>query len=138
LVVNGAPQFLPLNAYHTDIFWSFQDLDADVRKELIVAYPQDDGDCHYCPQTWVLATFEMIGARFSPDLDFPPFELEKARGFGLPAIHGYQYVPLTGLFFPMWAPSWLQLSSPGAAFSKARFRSAAVEEVIARYSRIPQ
>ena len=133
LQINGREAFVPINSHLTDVFWEFRQLDGDAPLELVMAYPEGDWDCHYCPQTWIVGTFQFLGGKFSPDADFPPFELPKEEGFGLPEIHGYTFVPPTGQIFFMWHPTWLDLDDAEEAIIKARRRSQAIDELLRRY-----
>jgi len=127
--INGTSQVLPIGCFHTDVFFAFEDIDKDGFVELVMAFPHDDWDYHYGPQTWTVISCEYRAGRFVPDPGIPPFRISKDKGWGLPEVHGYSFVPEYGQLFFLWSPSWLEISTRKAAFTKGRSRSIVLREI---------
>lgn len=127
--INGSSQVLPVGCFHTDVFYTFEDFDKDGLVELIMAFPHNDWDYHYGPQTWTVITCEYRAGRFVPDPGMAPFKILKNKGWGLPQVHGYSTVPAYGQLFFLWSPSWLNVSTREAAFARGRSRSIVLQEI---------
>ena len=122
---NGFEKTVRIGEFHTDVFFGFEDFDHDGMIELVTAVPQGDWDYHFGPQGWLIGIFEFRAGRLVPDPDGGPIIVPKAKGLGLPEIHGYSSVPTYGQLFFLWCPSWLDIGSPLAAYQKGRARSRA-------------
>lgn len=124
--INGDEVSLPCTRYDTDCYWNISDLDSDSAPELLVAFPQDNGEYHYGPQSWIIAGFSYAGRRFVPEPHMAPFVVPKSEGYGLPEMHGYSFIPDFGMIFYMWMPSWMELESQAKGLTKARGESVSV------------
>ncbi len=120
---------------HTDVFFKFENVDRDEAVEVVAAYPAGDGECHWCPQSWAIVTYQLLGKKLVPDPDLKMIWIPRSRGLGLAAVHGYSGAPSMGEIFPFWAPSWLELPSGAYAAVKARAQSAIVDTVLRAHRR---
>ena len=131
--IDNEQQKIELEIFSTDTYWEIQDIDGDERLELVIAYPQSDSDCHYCPQSWIIAAYNYFAGQFTLDPKYSPILLPKEKGYGIPEIHGLTSVPDFGIMSFVFGPSWIELDSSAMAQYKDRQKSMAIIELLNNY-----
>lgn len=128
LIINGKKINIEIPIYHTDSYYRMISI-SDKNNILSSFQTFEDGDCHFCTQSWSITTYKFIGKKFVLDESMTPRKVSKQNGWTLPNVHGYTMSPTDGLISYMMFPSWLGMDDTNDARHKFRKDSVAEKYV---------